>query len=320
MPLPSLPVWLTVRNFASLSILNRTSLAVLASVPLISAILSLVKTHLTSPSRKILHTLERINLDLENLPERINSCKTIEILEIRAEEIHQVIMNASEEQGVLQNIQLPWTLGSAFVAALFVVTAQLIYQIAAPQKVKLHSRDDYSNEIINQYQKAESPEKIQLAAERLFNSERPLFSTYRAKLEKKVSHFLPSSEQTLAGIQRLSDGELFELLDYLEFAAGQSPAVAEAFETLTDQLKTEYQSRFSDRPDTAKKRRILATIERSSRLSYDSVAASRPVWGLIALFFYMAAAYLTLSISVVQVLSVISATGLNFIELFVPPL
>ena len=328
--LPNPPrIWLAVRKVARLTILNRASYLALALVPIISAALPFIKnqveatsTPFTDASEALSQEIHLVSQSIRDLPEGTEPCENLKFLESTLTRLGQRVSEFQKTAPYPAEIYLPWTLGSAFLAALLFVLGQLLFELGAPRQVKVCSRSEYVDRATQRYSDSSSPEVSKLADERLYHQlGLPYCASYRKRIESTVSGLLTlSAEECKTALPKYSEVELFELLDYADFSTSQTPAIANTFKPLKNSLQDEIQERFPEKDDLAQKKRLGAKIQRSSTLFYDSLSTKRMPLGFLALVLYSLAGYLILCIAIVQVLSVLSATGLNPVELMLPPI
>jgi hypothetical protein len=317
--------WRIVRGVGQLQILTRASYALLVLVPICAstwpAVRLVVNQH-NKAAREAVEHLRATRSDVERALEDaqrqlVQTPSTSERtaadqrqasnLIARLIDSVQTIGNAAEKyttdyaEHTIKTPRLPWSLGAAFFAALFVVVGHFVYQIAAPEPIRqtswdefiLNRKDDYAKhpsdaalDRANQFLRSPIGRRIE-ASER-FEDERLLTDLY----------FLsPENRPTRLG--ELSPGRLRSLVGWIQSGESHAPAdyQREILAAARDLLPTSSESKHSE----------MTIIEKAARAEYLHLAGKRPVAIMSTGALYAIGVWLILVLLKTQATAVVTA-------------
>ncbi|QDV68015.1 hypothetical protein Poly24_17210 [Rosistilla carotiformis] len=327
--------WRMVRALGELQILTRASFALLVIVPVLAgtwpAVRLVVNHHnravrdattlLERSETEFIETLDRMKAEIpENDPSAdpadSKRKKLIESLESSSAtffaHVNSYVADYSER--TLKTPLLPWTLASAFFAALFVVMGHMLYQLAAPEQLRKLTWDEYVLSKKEDYAKHPSSDTLTTArtvlrsrlGRRVEESDR--YENYRL-----LRQFSDMPEDILQReLEELGTDRLRSLQAWLRSA--EAGAGKPHVEELTRQIRT----MIGDAPSESSHEE-MSVVERAARTEYLQYADQRRFFTLVTTLLYVCGIVILLSIVRVQTTAVANAAGWTSVfEVFSP--
>lgn len=317
--------WRLVRGLGELQILTRASFALLVIVPVLAGTWPAVRIAVNHHNRAVRDAttlLERSEAEFSETFDRMKAelaendtsadpadskkIKLIESLESSSatffDHVNSYVDDYSER--TLETPRLPWTLASAFFAALFVVMGHMLYQLAAPEQLRKLTWDEYVLSKKEDYAKHPSSDTLTTArtvlrsrlGQRVEESDR--YENYRLvrNLSEAPEHIRQRELEEL-GIARLRSLEAWLRTGELD---GSEPNIEE----LARQVRTIIGDTSSESSHEE-----MAVVERAARTEYLQYADQRRFFTLVTTVLYVCGIVVLLSIIWVQTAAVANAAG-----------
>lgn len=333
--------WRLVRALGELQILTRASYILLVLVPLLAAVWPAVQMVVNSEGRAVERAAQvlrgtateidrailRARQTVTPLPPTTPSQGATEpalpadVLK-RVEDAAAKIEKAAERQArdleerILADPKLPWTLAAAFFAALFVVAGHLLYQLYAPEPVRLYSWDTFVASRKEEYAKHPTDDAIERAQQYTETRlGRRLHESGRYESEDVLRRLYDSTEEERQSrIADMPRERVRALISWIE--DGDSPAPRD--------YKREILRIAQDRLGTAGSDehylqvRRMTTIERGARAEYLRLAGQYPLVTIATFMLYGMAVWIVGLVIKAQSISVAKAAGIDsLLDLFV---
>jgi hypothetical protein len=222
----------------------------------------------------------------------------------------------------IESIQVPRPFAAAFMAALAVVIAHMLYQMFAPETLQRMTLDEYVAYKKDDYSKHRSPDSIEEAKYYLKRDERSEFRdfvyrlTTRFSLRSSWGDDKVDSSEINNYISNLSPFELYEARQFTdEFYAKQlaKELPSRFMKQFSDALAAIDVERFKDLQsrDEFERQKNMGLIARAARTYYINAANTQLLVMILTASIYTFAIYLISSIVVTQAVSVLSAAGID---------
>lgn len=217
---------------------------------------------------------------------------------------------------VIKTPLLPWSLAAAFFAALFVVLGHLVFQLAAPEPVRLFTWEDFIANRKEDYAKHPTTDALLRAREFVQTKlGRQLAESERYEAEETLRGMYGSLEADRERRERtlrdLSKEKLMTLLDWIESKKSPAPSdYQEEAAYVSGKILGEAPAEIiSDGKDAAISTQEMTAIERGARAEYLRLAGRNPLGTIAAVVLYTMAVWLIMIVIKVQAVAVVTAAG-----------
>jgi hypothetical protein len=223
-----------------------------------------------------------------------------------------------------KSIHLPRSWAYAFLAALTVTMAQVIYQLRAPEIVRRSTLDGYVRNARQDYADQPSPERLEQADVRLSLATPLDYSPVDRyiRFPQRYSHYYPQGMRIAEAWEHVWSGEVAYSTFFIEARFGvyvlreallarPHPTPPPGYDFSRNRLK-EYEQNLGLSDEQSEKARLLHNITKvgyGARYEYLEAADQRPVAMIAASLLYVIAIGLIVVITVEQTLSVLRAAG-----------
>jgi len=211
--------WTRIRELGELKILTKTSYFLLLFVPFLVGLWPFILSFLHGNTLPVKHTTEYIELikvELEkeytnlnqDYSDRLRKGEIAQFDQLQIDKISKQLKVDLDEKleelksGNVVNHVLPniWALG--FLASLFVLLGQLLYQANAPEIIKTFKKNDFISNQKEEYKERPTETMLNNAIELLENSNEfeEIIEKYRKSLQE-TKRYLTLEEQKIEGVK-----------------------------------------------------------------------------------------------------------------------